>query len=227
MNIIKSKIKYLFIYFLLILSILAVPVNAQPNNRWYAGYRYFGYSGYAPWGVSGDILTVDINNIPYGDFGAEWITIILQYYPDLYWIQVGYIKRWVYWWTQIDYYVEKNDSSGHWIKFYSGPTVGTVHEYMIIHSAKTDPHYWDVIIDPGVNPTLEKELYVDPYSPKDLQAFIEITDPSISVPNSHFYNLCYFEGRSWPLWDRHNPLVDSPPFYLDGVSHHEFYAWTR
>ena len=210
---------YILIYLYLISGVVAV------SSRWYAGYYFYGYGSEAPWGVRGRILTVEMN-VPFLERASQWITVILDYKP-LNWLQVGYLKRWVFFWTEINFYVEKNDSLGYLIDYYDGPSVGSVHTYVIVTSQKSDLHFWKVVIDPGVNPTLEIEWYIDPYIPIDFQVMIELHADSIEVPESHFYSLSYYDGRVWNLWNRHLPKCDNPPFVLEEVSHHEFYAWTE
>lgn len=231
----KRDFLYLLMFYVILLVILDYPVNVYAvSGYYYAGYYYYGFTGSGRWGVESNIYTADMYNIPYGSEGMEWVTIVLSYYPR-YWIQVGYIKRWVLGWTQIDYYVEVNSTKGYNIWYYSGPDVGTTHLYRIIDesaysdpSNPIDPHYWIVKVDPNsVNPPVSKEVYVDPYEGVDMQAMIEIHDDTITVAISHFYNLKYYDAYSgWLLWNRHYPLCNYT-FVLDEVSNHEFYAWTK
>ncbi len=75
----------------------------------------------------------------------------------------------------------------------------------------------------GANTIWSEEVSVDPYEPKDHQAFVETTIATICIGESHFSELSYFDGRSWPYWYTNVKIV-TPPYYVTEFSHYEFYA---
>ncbi len=209
----------------------------EAQSRLYAGYAYYGFSRNGIWGVRGYILSSNIYNVPPNGFGAEWVTIILQYKP-LYWIQAGYVTRnvcyaFVFCWIERNYFIEVNDGWGYRVWYYPGPSVGTVNRYQIINMNAysdpfnpIDPHYWEVRIN-SQNELVRKIVYVYPYyEGVDMSAMTEITNNGIDVELAHFSSLQrYLAG--WRLWDRVGLIRVDPPFELKRVSYYEFYTWTR
>ncbi|GBC71960.1 hypothetical protein HRbin02_01749 [Candidatus Calditenuaceae archaeon HR02] len=201
--------RYVTVYALLLtLAVMTInPVYAQ--SRYYAGYYYYGYETQAPWGVGGKIYTID-TSVPSGPIVAWWVTVILSYRYN-YWLQIGYEEsntllhshppRYFYECvSRLGYYIHQN--------FQAGPSAGTWHSYQIVYAQSIQyPKRWILRIDFG---PYQKECDVDPYAPKDLQAFVETASNSIIIDGTHFKDLSWYSGRSWPLWNRHVSRADSP-----------------
>ena len=215
----KTRLCLLLSFFIGIICVMSF-TSAQAS-RFYAGYYYFGYSGQAPWGVYARIYTID-PNVPSYEAHFQWDTVILDYDRG-YWLQLGYHRNppyhgLVFYWEVFD-----SDESTH-TDLDISPTVGATYRYTIVYAEKTDPTLWDFLIrDETSNTIFSLEVSANPYTPIDLQAFVETTTGSINIDGTHFSYLSYFDGRSWPLWDRHVPRADSP-YWLDEISHYEFRA---
>lgn len=193
-------------------------VRASPS-RYYAGYYHYNYENpYAEVAVQARIYTID-PNVSGTNFVAEWDTIILSYNP-LYWTQLGYSKGsdTDY---ELDYYREKMDVNGHTLDWLpDAPSPGTYHSYTVhwTGSGYVPDTQYNFYID-GVN---QGEYHVNPYEPRDHQAFVETTTTQIEIDGSHFKALYVFTGR-WPYWDTHVKWDDNP-YTVTEVSDHEFYA---
>lgn len=221
--------------FYILFSYTFAPVQSiySFDNRLYAGYFYEGrYDNL--WGVKGRIKTVNFDMGDNGYLAAEWITVIFSYSPKLYWLQVGYYKRRIFWsFFEYTFYVEiMHPDYSHRIYKYNGLTEGIKYDYKIyslsIYSDPFNPippNYWRAVIDPsGYNHI--KEFYLSKkYVGVDLQAMVEIDSIDIQVPISHFKNLKLYNG-GWKYWDGHVKLIYYPPFHMYEVSNYEFYVWT-
>lgn len=229
-----SILSCLLLFSLLAPSILSSQVVAQAPKyysqqqlRYYAGYfRYGEAKPYTKPGVYGEILTVD-PNVPVGTALYQWVTTIISYAPNLYWVQVGYGEDYF---NGRYYYVEKWDDNG-WsgiIRFTPGPVQGTWHSYATRRPCdlpwelprSTDPREWRCYID-----NVRKYIfYLTPSVPRDEQAFSESQIEPIRIDGTHFMNLrVYDPANYWYLWQTHIPKKDSP-YTLTEVSHYEFYA---
>ncbi|MEM2849339.1 MAG: hypothetical protein QXI36_03580 [Candidatus Bathyarchaeia archaeon] len=210
---------FLWLSILSILPSMMSPTTADPSY-YYAGYAFKNKEWLAPWGTTAEIYAVN-TNVPAGHLYAEWITIILSYYYK-YWIQLGYLKTYTY--TEPWFYWETYDSSGQHRTYVIGSTIpGHTYTFIIVHATKTDLRLWDLVIREGANTIWSGEVSVNPYEPKDHRAFVETTTTAICITGSHFSELRYFDGRSWPYWYTHVKIADLP-YYVVEVSHHEFYA---
>jgi len=188
---------------LVALGVLTVSVLAYGlAARYYAGYYFRGYEWNAPWGVSADIWTIN-PSVPSGDFLAEWDSVVQRYDPA-YWVQLGYDKGT---YANLRYYREKYDQNAWSIYFFQdGPSAGTWHDYTICHAQETDMRKWRFWIDNG-----DRGYYlVEPYEPKDHQAFVETTTTSIAIGDSHFEHISYYDGRTWSYWYIHVEREDYP-----------------
>jgi len=215
-----SGIKEYFLWlaiFSMFICMLPTTSAGASSQRYYAGYYYGG----AKWGVTAKIYTIDAS-IPFWNGYAEWITVIISYSYE-YFIQLGYFKQWKLW-IERNFYVETKSAYGYQQKKVDGkPEARHTYTYVIAHAQKADPELWRVTIREGAQELYSGEVRVKPYEPEDLQAFVETTTTKICIDGSHFSDICYFDGRSWPYWDKHLPRADSP-YYLYEVSHHEFDA---
>ena len=210
---------FLWLALLSVLPLIILPVAAA-SQRYYAGYAFKYIEWLTPWGTRANIYTID-TNVPTGHFYSEWVCIILRY-SSKYWIQLGYLKTdtysvpWFYW--------ETYDSSGRHLFYVIAPTIpGRTYAFTIVHAMKTDMRLWTLVIQEGVNTIWSGEVSVNPYEPKDHQAFVETTTATIWITGSHFNKISYFDGRSWPYWYTHVKIV-TLPYYVVEVSHYEFYA---
>jgi hypothetical protein len=229
----------------LVFSPLAVEVVQAPLfpfRRW-AGYRLYGYETYTEEGVRGKIYTIDpyVPQTGSVEMLAEWVGVMFQYSPCLYWLQVGYYKGRLASYT-LQYYYEYWDSSGHsgirvgrWGNLM--PQNGSLHDYLVVHpyayGGSIDPWEWRVFVDGS--PPGSDLIRVHPYDAVDQQAFVETVSlfPAIKVDGSHFKTISYFTmGKywNWVLWDTHQKIVDNEahdPAYdysLLEVSDSEFIA---
>ena len=228
-----SVLSLVFIFMMPTASCETLPI------RWMAGYCYIGPPGetYVPDYVSGRIECVPISNfVSYGDFGCEWVSIVLRYKP-LYWVQVGYSVEWTLTEGVIKYfYAERYDETSGWPpdrhEFDAPePQYGHTYRYIIYRGIRSD-NYLMLIYDDST--ILCSKVFYDlrPYLPVDLQAFVETTDPEIDISVSHFYDLrC---GRPPAYWDRHVVIYDDPYYVDEGelgdvpddpTIHYQFYAW--
>jgi len=195
-------------------------VSAQTSSL-YAGYYYFGYTGQAPWGLYARIYTID-PFVPIYEGHLQWDAVVLSY-ERWYWLQLGYNKNppyhnRVFYWEVFD-----SDESTH-TDLAISPAIGFWYRYTIVHAQKADFRIWKFLIrDENVNTIFSQEVSANPYAPVDLQCFAETSISSINIDNTHFNYLSYYNGRSWPLWDRHVARADSP-YWLQQISHYEFQA---
>jgi len=197
----------------------SIRVYSQPN-RYYAGYMMYGYETYAPWGVYARIYTIN-PTVSSGNVFFEWDTVMLSY-RDYYWLQLGYNinpQRF----SGIRFYYERVDGTGHPIHYDypTGPSTSVTYSYMIVY---VQGGVWRFCIrDLNGNTLYTTDVSANPYAPRDLQAFAETSDQHIRLDGTHFTYISYYDGRSWPLWNRHVPRQDWP-YTLTQVSHYEFYA---
>jgi len=230
---IRSDMKY-FLILITLGSFILVPivnVNAASSSRWHVGYYYYGHSASAPDGVMADIYCVS-PNIPLFNMMCQWVSIVTSYSPA-YWVQVGYRKQFtlfpfiipfpvVYW----SFYSERNDAWG-WAQYWCGFPLST-HTYRFLiylwsYGSSHGNYRW--YIHEGGTQLYWGDLIMKYYEPIDLQVMSETTISSISIWTSHFSNIKYRnDSLEWSLWDRHVPAAD-PPYVLQQISHHEFYAW--
>ncbi|MBS7648745.1 hypothetical protein KEJ17_03770, partial [Candidatus Bathyarchaeota archaeon] len=123
------------------------------------------------------------------------------------------------------FYWETYDSSGQHRTYVIGSTApGHTYTFIIVHAMKTDMRLWSLTIREGANTIWSGEVSVNPYEPKDHQAFVETSTNTICISGSHFSELRYFDGSSWPYWYMHVKKQTSP-YYVVEISHHEFYAY--
>lgn len=168
-------------------------------------------------GVYAYVYTID-PTVPNYEAHFQWDTIVLDYDRG-YWLQLGYHSNPPYH-GRIFYY-EVFDSNGSIHQdLQIAPDTGETYKYIIVYTPLPN---WKFIIRQGTTDIYSKEVSVDPYYSKDLQAFVETTTSSINIDGTHFSNLMYYTGQAWPYWDRHYPWVDSP-YYLEEISHYEFRA---
>jgi len=228
----SNKNVWVMVLLIIIQILLSVTASAAPQTstemqttqtRWYAGYYYYNYEGPSCIfkGVRSRIYTINVP-IAEDEAYAEWVTVILRYYPK-YWVQVGYYKGW-YTGYVLRYYIEKYDSNGHTliILYDMGtPSHGEWHIYEI-----KQPAYgvnWNFYIDY----TYAGSFSTNPSCSRDLQAFVETWSPYVNIDESHFqdisYRLILYNRPVWILWDRHEPRSDDP-YWICEVSHHEFLA---
>lgn len=195
------------------------------EDRWRAGYYFYGYETYPGAGVLGDIFTID-PAVSDWDFCAEWVTIILQYFPVLYWLQAGYVKGWDTGFA-LRYYFEWRDSYWHHIEYGDSPSLGTWHTYYITHPIEygesENEQFWFFNIDHSWQ---DGEIIGYPCYAVDEQAFVETTWPYIIIDGSHFKRLSTFTEDKywhWSRWDTHWPRADGL-YSVTSFSHYEFYA---
>lgn len=215
---------------------LAHASEPQLPFRRYAGYILYYYTTYADEGVLGEICTIDpyVPKLIGSELLAEWVTIVLQYSPVKYWLQVGYYKG-IKTNYSLGYYYEYSDSHGS-TGFKVGrwgatqPSPGSWHTYFIVHpygyGESYDPYEWRFYID-GFPPGKDL-IRVDPYVAVDQQASVETVSqfPAIKIDGSHFRRLSYFtlvKYWRWALWDTHQRCLGDP-YTLTEVSNSEFTA---
>jgi len=210
-------ISILWATFLLSPNVTLTTAVAQgcPNNRCYAG----GYWSTGKYGVYAQIYTINpsIYNDPFiwPDFVAEWDTILFSYSP-VYFVQVGYSKG-EDTGNVLKYYREKYDGSGHDLYFFGdGPSQGTWHSYQITYVSGGQYTFY---IDTGSRGSYT----VNPYTPIELQAFVETTNTHITINGSWFKQLSYYDGRTWPLW-LSLTTYSTPPYSVTKISNSEFKA---
>jgi len=202
-----------------------VSVRANSEVKYHAGYFYFSYSGNAPWGVWAHIYTIN-PSVPFNTRFSEWDAIVLRYNPE-YWLQTGFREKNIGW-EYRHFYIEKKDESGHLIWAVDGtPQAGHTYSYLIVNAFESDPHWWRVKIREGSQIKYQQRVWVDPYIPRDLQAFVEVTGTTkICITGSHFSSLKCFAGWFWPYWDRHVKWsTPGGPYWVDDKGHYEFYAY--
>jgi hypothetical protein len=188
----------------LIVSLMTSALGAT----YHAGYVH----GWAKWGVSARIYTIDPS--VGASALAEWDSVIISWIYG-YYVQLGYRKRWGY---GTDFYREKRDSDGYNKKILGSVTPYTWHTYKIV----TDGYgVWRCYID-GVN----KGAYTtDPEEPQNLKAMVETKSTSIEIDGSSFLSISYYNvgnGR-WYLWNDHYEEED-PPYTVTEQSHFSFLA---
>jgi hypothetical protein len=229
-NNLKSTSKY-FVFFITLLSFIYLPrvnVNAASSNRYYAGYYYSGTQPSAPEGVKAKIYAKNTGIPPWFEFAAEWIDVRISYSMN-YWVQTGYIIHWT--WViiplvTVDFYIERMDYNGHglWYLWWPGkPLFGHTYTYKLL---LTDINEWSYYIYEGSTVLYSGIVNVDPYTPRDLLAFVETTHTDICISGSHIWDLRYLQSStSWPLWNQHIRYTTSP-YYLDSNNlDYEFYAY--
>ncbi|MCD6095233.1 MAG: hypothetical protein J7J99_01550 [Thermoprotei archaeon] len=233
----SNLLKYIFVE--VILSALIVfsflinftPVQASPD-RYYVGYEYYGYNldtEYAPYGVLGYIITISPEIPEASNFLAQWVCVIISYTRQ-YWIQVGYVKSNGLISDTFSFYIEVQDELGYRRSILNiEPEVGTAYRYDITgYFSASKGYVWSVGIRKygEISDVYRTDVETYPYESHDLQAMSEMTSTTICINGTHFWDLSYWDGRSWPYWNRHVPedsLVD--PYHLVEVSDHEFYAY--
>ncbi len=164
--------------------------------------------------------------IPWNEMCAEWTCVILDYSP-LYWIQCGYYQYWLGIFPAWNFYIEKQDSNGHWMLPLQllHPLVGHTYTYAIWYD--TTQAQWRYAILEGSTWLYSGWRPVDPDQPCDLQGFVETSHKGVHIGGSHFSKLTYWDpGISWwPYWNRHDPYTSPHTSYsLDERGHYEFYA---
>jgi len=218
----SSRPLRLHVLLLLALAISAILtiMEAYAQSRWYAGYYYAGYEIYAPWGVSGRIITID-TSLPSSGTAVAWHVTVVLSYRDGYWIQLGYEESYNYpffhYHSNPLYYWECVSKLG---KYYhqnlqTGPAPGSWHIYQIYYAHSSQyPKRWVLSIDFG---SYQRTCDVEPYEPKDLQALVEVVGSSrIIIDGGHFKDLSRYIGRRWSLWDRHVAYWD-PPYQVKPI----------
>ena len=203
----------------LVLMTPAVSARAISEEKYKAGYLH----GRGRWGVSAHIYTID-PSVPFNKRFSEWDCIIISYYYG-YWLQTGFREKNIGW-EYRHFYIEKKDINGHLIWAVDGtPQAEHTYTYIIVHAQESDPGWWKVIIREGAQEKYSQRVWVNPYAPVDLQAFVEVTcTTAIDIDGSHFSSLSYFTGSWWPYWDRHEKR-ERYPYLVDERGHYEFYAY--
>lgn len=193
---------------------MVFPVIAT-DERYYAGYYYYGFKGSPPPnGVSADIYTID-SWVTGANFYRQWSGVTLSYTYH-YWIQVGYNKRYDTNFA-LKWYIEKNDLNGYQLYWKNSPLAyNTYHHYLYRASDQT---YWRA----GVSGQFEDQIQTAPYSAIDYQAFSETTTTDININGTHFTYISYAQGSDWRQWDQHYPRAD-PPYTIQEISNYEFTA---
>jgi hypothetical protein len=195
------------------------------QNRWYAGYYLYDDEGDGYSGVRGRLFTIN-PTVSGQNFIAEWVSIVLQYYPINYWLQVGYTKGYD---TnmQLKYFWEIDDSYGYRIGYsVGGPNPSSLHYYYMSHPYDLGDsdwvQEWRFYVDSDV---IGADL-VDPYIAIDQEAFVETTSSNIVINGSHFQSLSYLTNDHywhWALWYTHVEYWNSP-YSLVQTHDYEFYA---
>jgi hypothetical protein len=216
-----------FLLFSALIGLVVLPVtnvSAASPVRNYAGYYYYNDSQMAPDGVQAKIKTVNTGLPPLFESISEWDTIVISYSLH-YWVQLGYTIHWKMFffipYVSVDFYKEKKDSSGSETVCIGTPTFNTVYKYELLLTGVGEFSYH---IYQGYTTILSGKLYVNQYTTRDLQAFIETSHTGINIDGSHFPCLRYHDsGTSWRLWNRHEGYVD-PPYSLNEIYDFEFTA---
>ncbi|MEM2940745.1 MAG: hypothetical protein QW304_04225 [Thermoproteota archaeon] len=206
-----------------ILTTIHINKSYAAPPPWYAGYALWSPpGGTTPWGIHARIYTIS-PTVPSGHFLVEWDAIVLSY-TNTWWIQTGYAKV-PSQFSGLKFYSEKNDTYGHRLNFSStGPTTGETYSYMICTTQQSPPNRWDILIRTMDGRTLySARISTNPYRPLDFQAMAEMSTSSIRIDNTHFSELSYYDGRSWPHWWRHACKKDFP-YNVQETSNYEFYA---
>jgi len=227
MRVSRRKFIYLFRYsvVLLVLLLVVVPLTSSDPARYYAGYYYLGHEGAYGAALYGEIYTID-PYVPSGNFIAEWITIILEYDPAMYWVQMGYIKGHPYH-PEMTYYVERNDMDQYDIVFLSSaPSAGEWHSYYIEWPYGLGEPIDETVYRFYIDSNLVWTFYdVNPSMVQDYQAFVETTTGEICINGSHFRELIYYEEPDRPsYWETHIRRADDP-YWVVEISDYEFYAY--
>ncbi len=215
-------------YFLMLLVFSAffmVPISyiqAVSPYRYYAGYS----SSNTPMGIKGNILTVDPWP-PINELLGEWVNIYISYSP-LYWVQTGYVLHWyfvIFWWVPtLDFYFEAQDSVGHTISYCAlKPLVGHTYTYQIYYK-QLGLYCWHFRIYEGQTYLMGLDSATNPHTYIDLAASVETSHTGTEIDGSHFTNLKYYTGSTWNLWNTH-AVICSGPYYLQQISHYEFWAY--
>lgn len=214
----------------LALTPAASGLAAYPQeDRFYAGYMYYGYpeGGSGRWGVSAYIYTIN-PYVPVEHFFSNWDMVVVSY-TLFYFIQVGYTK-----WPkqeqngQLHFFVEKVDFNGHYFSYVDDtPQDGHTYNYEIMGYGPDQPNYYRIIIRKGTDTKYVRKFWLDPGIPKDLQVFAETTTTAICIDGSHFTYLSYYCGSIWPYWyywDRHKK-GETGGYRVVERGHYEFYAY--
>lgn len=226
-------VKY-FRDYLLYLSILSLAlvyvmppasVKAQ-GGRYYVGYYFKREEWSAPILTTGEIKFVHASGFPsYGHFAAAFMCIILDYEPNLYWIQSGLDQMRVSGGViQRRFYVEVTDSQHEDdITYIEDITPEDGHTYTFTICKVRFQNKYHVTIHEGITQLYSGYYYVNPYLPRDHQAFVETSSSDIDIGTVHFSDLKYRSSRYTRYWYTHEPLEISP-YDLDEISDHEFKA---
>jgi len=222
-------------YFVLLFTISAftlIPiVNVRASsNRYWTGYYFYNYTGSAPWGVKANIFTEWLE-MPMKSWAAEWVSVVLEYYPDMLWIQTGYRQfyTWiifpiVYWRF---YYEIVDGNPRQYNEFLSPiPLVDHTYTYAIWHDS--DQNRWRFAILEGWTWHKLGWLTVEYETVVDLQAFVETITTQTNIGGSHFSQIAYYNESAplnWRLWNQHDPHALSPYSLDDDELDYEFYAY--
>jgi hypothetical protein len=203
----------------LVFNILTSVVCVQGAN-YFCGYEYeYSYSG-----VSGTIRTRD-HDTPSGEFGCEWIMIVLSY-ANGYYIQCGYTEQdecpdTRNWFIELRD-VDNTDPVDFSIYTPSAPVVGTTYFYQI----DSPSGGWNLICKEGATTKWSTTKSSNPSTYSGLQAMCETTDTDVTIDGSRFRYLSYYTtagGGDWRLWDDYNAAKDSP-YTLTELDDYEFNA---
>ena len=222
--------KYLRDYFiyLSVLSLVFVPAfstapaSCSPSpDDYVAGYMMRGEEWNAGGRVMGQIECVSVRG-SLADWCDEHITVILDYYPAVYFIEAGWSKQlgevFLYFWR----YDWKNDFV---------PVMNAIvgHDYLIyIYRIGTSDDYRITFWDHTTNELLASVnlCNVFPYEAVDYQARVDTSTAEYDIDTSHFHNLRYKVGvrGGYVLWGTHVVIVDWP-YHVEEKYDYEFYAW--
>lgn len=192
-------------------------------GRLYAGYKFRDMPWYCPGGSLADIKTINPWIWNEQNFLTQWVTIIFSYGAE-YWVQVGYCKdHFGGLFHERKYYMEVTDRYGAYRKEYwePGPSPGSWHEYRLVRNP-SDPDEYNFYLDGGLRNSWEP---ISPNEPIDQWVESETTHGSINIDGTQFKDICFsYDAQNWYWWYEHH-VVESDPYWVLEITHHEFKAY--